>query len=120
MLNKKMNNVLYFESSDFNGVDIKPDINMKRPVLLMILRDGCPHCDNAKSDYNALASESDGCFIGAVHTGHEPALGKLLLETVQAQGVPTFIAFNSFGKITSVYNGNRDKGSLLNFVKTLN
>jgi thiol-disulfide isomerase/thioredoxin len=115
-----MNNILYFESSDFNGVDIKPQINMKHPVLLMVLRDGCPHCDNAKPDYMALASESKNCLIGVVHTGHEPALGKLLLETVQSQGVPTFIAFNSSGKIVNVYTGNRDKASLLNFVNTLN
>jgi thiol-disulfide isomerase/thioredoxin len=89
------------------------------PIFVKFYMDGCPHCENMKTDWSNLEKELtmnyDGNFtIMSVNARALNTLKHPLLENVQ--GFPTLFMINLDGTKGEDYNGERTKDEMLEFV----
>lgn len=103
-------NVVFLEDGDF---DSKSNLKgrISKPVFVGVLSTSCPWCHKVAPELEKLSRSKD--IVVAVIV--DPSVGSKLLSKVGATGVPTFLLYEN-GKLTSVYNGDRNSASFKRFI----
>ena len=88
-----------------------------RKELLLLHMDGCPHCVTLMPHWEAAKSENK---TKVVMTNYERSdkKGAELCKKHNVTGFPTILLLNGENK-KDVYKGERSKGAILNYLKSL-
>jgi hypothetical protein len=106
-------NVIYLESSDFSGSELK----YKGKCIILIQTNRCGFCTKAKPDYKLASEKYSNCkwFTIEMDTS-DSNLDKLVRSLPGFSGYPHYVLFNN-GKLVKTYDGNRKSDDLISFVK---
>lgn len=114
-----MPNVDYLEVSDFNNGLLRADLLRGRPAIVMVQSMNCPHCTDAKPDFNQLPNNCN-VYVATLQAEKTQPVAQPLMQSVNAQGVPTYLCFNREGKLLGSYNGGRKLADLVAYTSTMN
>jgi thiol-disulfide isomerase/thioredoxin len=114
-------NINYVEDEDFDN-----DGNFIHPGKFVVMIQGsfCPHCVNAKPDFQKAADNTPNVEWGTIEIDSkepkEAALSKRLEKILpfEFRGVPSYILIND-GKVMDEYKGDRSTKTLIEFANKL-
>jgi hypothetical protein len=116
---KYMPGTLYLESSDFQGMKLKPEVTGGRKCVIMLQSLGCGHCTNAKPAFHKLSQTVKDTLFCTIQADEQQDIARKLMGAYKLQGVPAYIGVNSDGSPAGVFNGGRDEASLQKYAQTL-
>ena len=98
-------------------------IKLPKKVVVMFFRDGCPHCEHLKPDYEQASKSNTNSDItfAYVNTSKNPELMQLIgskTSPFQVEGVPTLVSYNN-GRFFSKFGGARTTDNLLKYASTI-
>lgn len=111
---KYMPGTLYLESSDFQGMRLKPEATGGRVTVVMLQALWCGYCTQAKDAYHKLRNHPKICFA-TIQADDQKDIAMQIMKTKQLGGYPAYVAFDSTGNLVGVHNGGRDEASLISF-----
>jgi len=116
-----MEGVIYLENSDFNDdLTLKSNVHKNKPSVVMIQRQSCSYCTQAKPAFKNLSDKSNGFNVYSIQLELEPELiNRLRPLDPNMAGVPAYWGFNRQGKYVKTHSGGRDENSLLEFIGVL-
>lgn len=121
-----MKGVMYLEEGDINpdGTIAESIVNYigRRPSLLFIHGDFCPHCTTVKPEYEKVANALQGKVAAfAVKTDgseSERALRPVLGNVPGfSGGVPYIVAMDANGRAIAPFSGKRDAPTIIEFAE---
>lgn len=113
--------IFFLEDNDFTR-DGAMIYKTHKPVLIMIMNSGCPHCHNAAPEFVKFAKGAKDVLSAVIMTDGAPserALGARVEKGIapKMRGVPTFVLFRN-GKYIKTFEGDRTAREFAKFASS--
>lgn len=99
-----------------NEVILNPRVNNKKPGMLLIYADWCPHCHDFLPTFRQIDNSIGHSFVLVSLENADLENFPKVSSALEFNSFPTIKFFDQNGKIISTYSGSRKKGDILDHI----
>lgn len=116
-----LDGVIHLDNGDFTSdLKLKPEVSQGKPSIVMLQKQACGYCTEAKPAYKSLNANANGFNVYTIQLEYEPELvSRIKGLDPNTTGVPAYWGFDKDGKFVRSHTGSRDANSLREFIGVL-